>query len=128
MDIEGLGIAVVDQLVERGLIQNIADLYHLTEEDLLPLDKFAQKSAENLILALEASKKAELWRLLHGLGIQHVGTGASKDLANHFRSLEKIREADEETLVEIDGIGEIMAQSIRQFFSQEDNCAVVYSH
>ena len=125
MDIEGLGIAVVDQLVERGLIQNIADLYQLTEEDLLPLDKFAQKSAGNLIIALVASKKAELWRLIHGLGIQHVGTGASKDLANHFRSLEKIRVADEETLVEIDGIGEIMAQSIRQFFSQKENHATV---
>ncbi len=125
MDIEGLGIAVVDQLVERGLIQNIADLYHLTVQDLLPLDKFAQKSAENLILALEASKKAELWRLIHGLGIQHVGTGASEDLPNHFRSLEKISAADEETLVEIDGIGEIMAQSIRQFFSHEENRAIV---
>ncbi|MCH7614266.1 MAG: hypothetical protein IH978_00760 [Nitrospinae bacterium] len=125
MDIEGLGTAVVDQLVERGLVKNIADLYQLKEEDLLPLEKFAQKSSENLIAALETSKSAELWRLLHGLGVQHVGVGASKDLANHFNSLEKIQAASEETLTAIDGIGEIMAQSIRQFFAQEENQSII---
>ncbi len=125
MDIEGLGTAVVEQLAERGLVKNIADLYRLKEEDLLPLEKFAQKSSENLIAALEASKSMELWRLIHGLGLQHVGVGASKDLANHFNSLEKIRTADEETLTAIDGVGEIMAKSIVRFFAEEENQGVI---
>lgn len=119
MDIEGLGVAVVDQLVSRELIKDIADLYTLKVEDLIDLEKFAQKSSENLINALEASKQAELWRLLHGLGIPHVGATAAKDLARHFKSLHALMDASEEDLVAIDGVGSIMAASIRAYFDQE---------
>ncbi len=125
MDIEGLGIAVVEQLLEAGLASDAADLYGLTVEALLPLERFAQKSAENLIAALEASNANELWRLLHGLGIPHVGAQAAKDLARELGSLKALREADRETLEAIDGIGAIMAESIQTWFAQPGNARLV---
>ncbi len=125
MDIEGLGIAVIEQLVEKELIESIADIYELTVENVLPLEKFALKSSENLIASIAASKKNELWRLIHGLGIQHVGAQASKDLASHFGSLQTIREANEEKLIEVEGIGETMAKSITNFFTNDNNNLIV---
>jgi DNA ligase (NAD+) len=125
MDIEGLGIAVVDQLAERGLVKNIADLYALSFEDLLPLEKFAQKSSKNLITALEASKRNELWRLLHGLGIPHVGATVSKDLARQFQDLRQIMEADEDSLCAMDGVGGTLADSVRSFFTDEHNISTI---
>jgi len=121
MDIENLGKAVVDQLVSASLVQNIADLYRLRVDDLLPLERFAQKSAENLVAALEESKGRELWRLIHGLGIPHIGAKAAKDLAAHFGSLEKLLAAQEEGLVALDGVGEIMARSVVTFFAEPKN-------
>jgi len=121
MDIENLGTAVIEQIVARGLVKNLADLYSLTEAQLLDLDKFAEKSAKNLISALEVSKRRELWQLIHGLGIPHVGKQSAKDLEAKFNSLEAIASATEESLEAIDGIGSIMAQSIHAWFADVDN-------
>ncbi len=127
MDIEGLGEAVVDQLVERSLVSNISDIYRLTYDQIASLEKFAEKSAQNLVVAIEQSKTKELWRLLHGLGVPQVGATAAKDLAKHFGSVANLREADVETLVEIDGIGEKTAQGIVAFFNNEANASIVDS-
>ncbi|HKK19799.1 MAG TPA: NAD-dependent DNA ligase LigA [Opitutales bacterium] len=121
MDIDNLGSAVIEQLVNRGLAKTPADLYHLRKEDLLHLEKFAEKSADNLIQALKASKDCELWQLIHGLGIPHVGKQSAKDLETHFGSIDAIMEADEESLERVDGVGSIMAQSIRAWFSNDNN-------
>lgn len=121
MDIEGLGVAVVDQLVERSLVSNFSDVYRLKFKQLLELEKFAEKSARNLIDAIERSKTNELWRLLHGLGIPQVGATASKDLAKSFGGFIELRAADVERLVEIDGIGEKTAQGIVSFFEIRSN-------
>ena len=121
MDVENLGEAVVAQLVASGKAGDVGDLYSLKKEDLLQLEGFADKSAENLVAAIEQSKGQELWRLINGLGIKHVGTAASKDLAREIGSLQAIADAPAEELVEIDGIGEIMAQSISEFFDCEEN-------
>ena len=125
MDIENLGEAVVDQLVTLEKINNVSDLYDLTLEDLLPLEKFAQKSAENLLAALEASKKQPLWRLIHGLGIANVGTQTAKDLTQHFHSLKALSEADEGTLSHVDGIGPTIAKCLRAFFENPDNQTLI---
>ncbi len=125
MDIENLGEAVVDQLVSRKLVTQIDDLYSLRKEDLLQLDKFGEKSASNLLAAIEKSKSVDLWRLLHGLGIPNVGAGVSKDIAGHFRSLESIMKAEEVALTEIDGVGEVVAKSVFTFFRQDSNRAMI---
>lgn len=121
MDIDHLGTAVVEQLVQRGLAETPADLYTLEESDVRQLDKFAEKSAENLIAAIKASKQRELWQLIHGLGIPHVGKQSAKDLEASFESLEAIASATEEQLEDVDGIGSIMAQSIHAWFDDTDN-------
>ncbi len=121
MDIENLGSAVIEQLVTRGLAQTAADLYQLQADDLIQLDKFAEKSAQNLVNAIEASKSRPLWRLIHGLGIPHVGKQSAKDLEAAFDSLDSLALADEETLAAIDGIGSIMAQSIHAWFAKPTN-------
>jgi DNA ligase (NAD+) len=125
MDIEGLGIAVIDQLVARELIHDVSDLYRLTVDNLLDLEKFGQRSVENLIGAIERSKGAKLWRLLHGLGIPHVGTATARELEKHYLGLEELRSASREELLAIDGIGEIMAQSIENFFAFEANQRII---
>lgn len=117
MDIDGLGKEIIRQLVERGLVRDIADLYLLTEEQLIGLDKFAAKSARNLLEALESSKEADLWRVLHGLGIPLIGAEAAKLLVSHFSSLEALLEVDEGDLVKIDGIGAKMAESVVAYFN-----------
>ncbi|NBB79830.1 MAG: NAD-dependent DNA ligase LigA, partial [Verrucomicrobia bacterium] len=125
MDIDHLGTAVVEQLVQRGLAKTAADLYTLRESDVLQLDKFAEKSAENLIAAIEASKGRELWQLIHGLGIPHVGKQSAKDLEANFDSLEAIASATEEQLEAVDGIGSIMAQSIHAWFDDADDQTLI---
>ncbi|HBM86214.1 MAG TPA: DNA ligase (NAD(+)) LigA [Opitutae bacterium] len=125
MDIENLGTAVVEQLVSRGLAQTPADLYALDAARLLELDKFAEKSATNLLAALEVSKGRELWQLIHGLGIPHVGKQSAKDLEAHFDSLDAIACASEEQLETVDGIGSIMAQSLHAWFENADNQALL---
>ncbi len=125
MDIEGLGEAVIDQLVDRSLVSNIADIYGLQYDRLLELEKFAEKSAQNLMDAIERSKSNELWRLLHGLGIPQVGASAAKDLAKAFGSIDALRSADSERLVEVDGIGEKTAGGIVDFFANEVNRQII---
>ncbi len=121
MDIENLGSAVVEQLVQRGLAKDPADLYGLTVEEFRRLDKFADKSARNLHQAIEESKSRPLWQLIHGLGIPHVGKQSAKDLEAAFDSLGELAEAKEEALEAIDGVGTIMAQSIHAWFEDSDN-------
>jgi DNA ligase (NAD+) len=125
MDIDGLGEAVVDQLVTRGLVKTIPDLYRLRSEQLAGLDKFAEKSAQNLVVAITASKGAELWRLIHGLGIPGIGASSAKDLASHFRSISALIAATEEELLAIEGVGEKTALAIRAFFNEPANCILV---
>ncbi len=125
MDIEGLGEKLIEQLVDRGLVHDVADLYSLNKEQLADLDRMADKSAQNLLDALERSKSATLPRCLTALGIRHVGEATSKLLAEHFGTLEKIVEATEEDLVEVREIGPEVAKSIARFFHQESNRQVV---
>ena len=117
MDIEGLGEAVVDQLVDRELVTTLPDLYALKKEELIKLDKFGEKSADNLLRALEESKNRDLWRLIHGFGIPHVGSSASKLLAKTFLSLSALLDVKTEALMEVEGIGDIVADSIVSFFN-----------
>ena len=125
LNIDNLGIAVVNQLVDKQLVSNIADIYTLHTSDLLPLEKFAQKAADNLVNAIKASKKQPLWRLIHGLGIPNIGSQTAKDLANYFTSLETLTQATSCQLISIDGIGDIVAQSIISFFQDTYNQQLV---
>ncbi|MFP4541246.1 MAG: NAD-dependent DNA ligase LigA [Opitutales bacterium] len=125
MDIDGLGKESIGQLIEAGLVRQIPDLYDLRVEQVAALERYAQKSAENLVRAIQASKDNELWRLLHGLGIQHVGAEAAKLLARHFGHLDRIAEASHEELAALHGIGEVMARSLTDWFAHEDNQALL---
>ena len=124
VDIDGLGEAMVDVVVEKGWVRGIADIYRLRREDLLALGKSVEKSTDNLLAAIEASKRADLWRFIHGLGIPHVGTAASKDLAARFGSLEALAESKFGDYVgdgkesRIAGIGATMAEAIIDHFNQ----------
>jgi DNA ligase (NAD+) len=131
VDIDGLGEAMVATLMEKGWIRSLADVYRLRREDLLSLGKKVEKSSDNLLAAIEASKKAELWRFIHGLGILHVGASVAKDLASAFGSLEALLQAGlgsfigEKKASLIEGVGETVAQSIVTFFNQPGNRAIV---
>ncbi len=118
MDIEGLGEAVVVELVRRGLIHDVADVYHLTAKQLLELPLFAEKKAQKLLEAIDASKTRGLARLLYGLGIRHVGEKAAIDLATQFASMDCLAQADAATLEEVPGIGPVVAEALTQFFRQ----------
>ncbi len=119
MDIDGMGKAVAAQLIEKGLVQSVADLYTLTRDQLLTLDKFKEKSADNLLKALENSKKNNLDKLIFGLGIRNIGEKAAALLAEHFGGMQAIREADAQEISAIDGFGGVMAQSVVEFFAKE---------
>lgn len=119
MAIDGLGEAVAIQLTEKNLVHTVADLYSLQEEQLLTLDKFKKKSAQNLLAAIEHSKSNNLDKLLFGLGIRNIGDKAAALLAEHFGSMEALRAASVEQMCEIDGFGVVMAQSVREFFDKE---------
>jgi DNA ligase (NAD+) len=130
LDIDGLGGAMIDELVTRGWVKELPDIFRLQRADLLTLGKSVEKSTDNLLAAIEAAKTRELWRVIHGLGIPHVGVAASKDLATHFRDLERLAEARiEDFLVKkesvISGIGEVMARAIVGFFNEPRNRALV---
>ncbi|TFG50520.1 MAG: NAD-dependent DNA ligase LigA [Candidatus Brocadiia bacterium] len=116
MDIENLGTALIEQLVEKGLVKSFADLYKLEKHQLACLERMAEKSARNVIDGIEKSRTQPLWRLIAGLGIRHVGSQTAQILAEHFDSFEAIRNADEQTLSGIDQIGPTMAKSIYEYF------------
>lgn len=126
MDIEGLGEAVATQLVEKELVHSAADIYTLTREQLLELDKFKEKSADNLLQAITASKQNNLDKLLFGFGIRNIGDKAAALLAEHFGTLQAIREATAEQISEIDGFGGVMAQSVVEFFAKEGTTDLVH--
>jgi DNA ligase (NAD+) len=125
MDIEGLGEKLVDQMVEGNVIKTLPDLYRLGLNALASLDRMADKSAQNVLAALEKSKHTTLPRFLFGLGIRHVGEATAKDLARHFGKLDAIMEAGEEQLLEVPDVGPVVAQSIHLFFQQPHNREVV---
>jgi DNA ligase (NAD+) len=125
MDIEGLGDKLVDQLVEQQVIDALPDLYRLGLVALLALDRMAEKSAQNILAALEKSKQTTLPRFLFGLGIRHVGEATAKDLARHFGSLDAIMDASEAQLLQVNDVGPVVARSLRTFFEQPHNREVV---
>jgi DNA ligase (NAD+) len=118
MDIRGLQYKRIAQLIDAGLVRDMADLYSLTVEQLVSLERFAEKSAEQLVAAIEDSKKRPLSRLLNGLGIRHVGEGAAQLLARHFGSLDALMDATEEEVEGVRGIGGIIARSVVEYFSE----------
>jgi DNA ligase (NAD+) len=125
MKIDGLGEALADQLVEKGIVKDPADLYDLTLDILTPLERMGQKSAQNLLNQLEESKKAELARVIFALGIRHVGERTARILANHFGSMERLARATVEELENIHEVGPTMAESMARFFSQPENLSVI---
>lgn len=125
LDIDTLGEKNVEALVEAGLVNDLADIYRLTKDDLLQLERFAEISAQKLIDAIAAKKQPALERFLFGLGIRHVGTQTAIDLANHFESIEKLSQATIDELREVDGVGEIVAESIMAWFADEDNMTLL---
>ena len=125
MDIDGLGEALVNQLTERGLVKNVADLYKLTKDDLLQLERMGDKSAENVLAEIAASKKLPLERVIYGLGIRFVGERTAQFLAEHFGSLDSIMKASAEELEEVNEVGPRIAESIVEFFADEHNRKLV---
>ena len=125
LDIDTLGEKNVEALVEAGLVNDLADIYRLTKDDLLQLERFAEISAQKLIDAIAAKKQPALERFLFGLGIRHVGAQTAIDLANHFESLEAMSRATIDELREVDGVGEIVAESIVAWFADEDNVTLL---
>ena len=125
MDIEGLGDKLVDQLVEQDMVKTVVDLYRLSHEQIASMERMGGKSAENLLKALEASKKPGLDRLLYALGIREVGEVTARSLASHFGSMQALLEASEESLVEVSDVGPIVASHVAAFFQQERNRRVI---
>jgi len=125
MDIDGLGEALVNQLTERGLVRNVADLYRLTKDDLLQLERMGDKSAENVLAEIKASRSLPLERVIYGLGIRFVGERTAQFLAEHFGSLDAIMGAGTEELEEVNEVGPRIAESIAEFFAEEHNRKLV---
>jgi DNA ligase (NAD+) len=125
MDIDGLGEVLVNQLTERGLAKNVADLYKLTKDDLLQLERMGEKSTENVLAEIEASKKLPLERVIYGLGIRFVGERTAQFLAEHFGALDAIMNASAEELEEVNEVGPRIAESIVEFFADEHNRKLV---
>ena len=125
MDIEGLGDKLVDQLVDRGMVHTPADLYRLDLAALAGLERMAEKSAANLLAAVEASRGRELHRFIHALGIRNVGEQTAKDLARHFGGLDALMAADEPALLQVPDVGPVVAESILAFFAEPHNRSVI---
>jgi DNA ligase (NAD+) len=125
MDIDGLGDKIVDQLVAKGLVKDVADLYTLKLDTLIDLERFAEKSAQNLLDEIEASKKASLARLIYALGIRMIGERTGQLLAAHFSSLDELADATEEQLLEVGEVGPKVAASIAEFFSESANQKII---
>jgi DNA ligase (NAD+) len=125
MNIEGLGESLVDQLVTAGLVHDYADVYGLTVERVAALERMGRKSAANLIAEIDKSRQSALWRLLHGLGIRHVGEGGARALAQAFLSMPAIRAATKEQLESVPDVGPVVAQSVRMFLDEPRNAALI---
>lgn len=121
LDIDGLGEANASLLVESGLVHDLADIYHLDREDLLELERFAEKSADNLLEAIAQARRPDLARFIFGLGIRHVGSKTARDLADKFASIEVIRQLDFDQLRNVAGIGEVIAESVVNWFKAPQN-------
>ncbi len=125
MDIESLGEAVVELLVDNGLVSSVEDIYTLTPEVLIGLDHFAKKSADNLVKAVADSKENDLYKLIFGLGIRHIGQKSAKLLSEHFLTMQALQQADIEEISKIEGFGGIMAQSVAQYFALPQTAALI---
>jgi len=121
MNIEGMGDALVNQLTDRGLVKNVADIYRLKKEDLLSLERMGDKSAQNVLDEIDNSKKLPLERVIYGLGIRFVGERTAQFLAEHFGSMDALMEASEEELQQVSEVGPRIAQSIAEFFAEAKN-------
>jgi len=121
MDIDGLGVKLIDQLVDKGLVKDVADLYYIKKDELIALERMADKSAQNIIDAIEKSKTKPLGKFLFALGILHVGETTAEDLANHFPRLDDFFHLSEEDLMEVEGIGPEVSASVVQFFKDKKN-------
>lgn len=125
MDIEGLGGKIIDQLVEAGLVETPADIYRLTLSSLLRIERMGEKSASNLLVAIERSKKTQLHRFLYALGIREVGEATAANLSNHFKKLDALIHATEDALREVSDVGDVVARHIACFFAEPHNQKVV---
>ena len=125
MDIRGLSYARIRQLIDAGLVHDFADIFSLTVEPLVRLERFAEKSAENLVAAIDASKRQPLSRLLNGLGILHVGEMAAQVLARHFRTLDALARATEEQITSVRGVGDIIGRSVAAYFANDTTRALI---
>ena len=125
MNIEGMGDALVNQLTDRGMVKNVADIYRLTKNDLLQLERMGEKSAQNVLDEIEASKKLPLERMIYGLGIRFVGERTAEFLAEHFGSMDGLMQASEEELQEVNEVGPRIAHSIVEFFQEPRNRELV---
>ena len=121
MDIDGLGEKIVEQLVENGLVQDVADLYRLQVDDLVPLERFAEKSAQNIVRRHSGQQDPALGRFIYALGIRFVGEATANVLAQHFQTLDALQEASMDELLQVEGVGPQVAGSIREFFQNSKN-------
>ena len=121
MDIEGLGVKLIDQLVDKGLVKDVADIYYIKKEELIALERMADKSGQNIIDAIEESKTKPLSKFLYALGIRHVGETTAEDLARSFPRLDDFFRLSEDDLMEVEGIGPEVASSVHQFFRDKKN-------
>ena len=125
MDIEGLGESLADQLVGSGLVRDYADLYHLQTDTLANLERMGKKSAAKLVASIDGSRSREIWRLLHGVGIRHVGEGGARALASGFGSIPAIRQAAVDVIEAVPDVGPVMARSVRSFLDEPRNAALM---
>ena len=125
MNIEGMGDALVNQLTDRGLVKNVADIYNMTKEDLLRLERMGEKSAQNILDEIESSKKLPLERVIFGLGIRFVGERTAQFLAEHFGSMEALEKASEEELQKVDEVGPRDRRKHRRIFQKPENRELV---
>ncbi|MCK5849399.1 MAG: NAD-dependent DNA ligase LigA, partial [Kiritimatiellae bacterium] len=125
MDIDGLGSSLVDQLVDNDIVKSPADLYEMEEGRIAGLERMASKSAMNLTEALDASKDRDFWRLIHALGIRHVGAKSAQTIEDNFKNIDQLMHANKTILEEIPDIGPVMAESVIEFFGQERNITLI---
>jgi DNA ligase (NAD+) len=125
MNVDGLGAETVQQFYDAGLVENVADLYELSYEQIIALDRMADLSTKNILVGLEASKQVPFPRVLFGIGIRFVGETVAKKLAKHFKNIDALMSATQEELVAVDEIGERIAESVLQFFADERNRTII---